>query len=406
MNEHLNHAPCGFVTLSKNGNLLSCNQTMSQLLGYDTSQLVGQHINFILSESAKIFIQLYFFPLVTVQHRVEEMYLSLVNKHGEEISILMNASLTQDTDNPLIRCVIIPMKKRDEYENQLLMAKKVAEDALQKKNKAYAYLEGTLNTLKSNQQKLLSVNIENQKFKTEIQSELNLAKKIQETALTETISNEFIEIKSHYHASRELSGDNYGFYQINDHQYGVILLDVMGNGISSALISMSLQSLFQRLITRGNDADIVMKELDNYLHSLFHNDQDSWHYCTAIYIIIDTDKQTVECANAGHPPAILQNASGEQLEFNAMSPPIGALEGITFKTETFKYNKDSRILLYTDGVSEPLGEKYLRHLLMQGSSASGMQMKENILKSLRIVDMQEKDKSKDDDQCFILIDLK
>src|SRR5699024_11199550 len=151
------------------------------------------------------------------------------------------------------------------------------------------------------------------------------------------ISNENIDIDSHYQASRELSGDNYGFYQINEHQYGAILLDVMGNGISSALISMSLHPLFQRLITKGFASNIVIEELDKYLHSLFHHHQDSWHYCTAICFVIDTHKRTVQCTNAGHPAAILQNAYGDQQEFPSISPPIGAFKGMDFQTTTYTY---------------------------------------------------------------------
>lgn len=400
MNEQLDHAPCGFVTLSKDGILLSINRTLIQLLKYGAEQLVGQHINVILTGSAQVFFQLYFLPLITVQHRVEEMYLSLANENGEEIPVLMNASLSQNPDDGVITCVIIPMRKRNEYENQLLIAKKVAEDALTEKNKAIIDLEETLNALNKNQLKLLEVNKQNQKFKIDTQNELTLAKKIQETSLTEAISNDYIDIDSHYHASRELSGDIYGFYQINTHQYGVILLDVMGHGISSALITMALHSLFQRLITKGVPTAVVMKELDNYLHNLFHSNQDSWHYCTAIYLIIDTDKQTIEYTNAGHPPAIFQNPAKEQQELRSTSPPIGTFEGLRFKTDTFKYEKGSRILLYTDGVSEPLGEKHLRSLLMENSCKSLDHLKDKILESLQI------EGEKNDDQCFILIELK
>jgi sigma-B regulation protein RsbU (phosphoserine phosphatase) len=403
MDEQLNHAPCGFATLSTKGIVLSINQTLSKLLGYDPQQLVGEHLNLILAKSARVFAQLYFFPLVTVQHQVEEMYLSLVNKSGEEIPVLINASLSRGADNQVITCVMIPMRKRDEYENQLLTAKKITEGALKEKNEANANLEKTLNDLEENQLKLLEANKQNQKFKIDTQSELRLAKDIQEKSLPKSIFNDLVEIESYYHASKELSGDIYGFYQINDHQFGVILLDVMGRGISSALINMSLQSLFQRLITQGIATNVVMKELDNYLHTLFHHNQESWHYCTAIYLIIDTDKQTIKCTNAGHPPAVFQNAAGEQQEFFSTSPPIGTFAGMRFKIDTLQYDKGSRILLYTDGVSEPIGDQHLKRLLIASRPDSLGKVKENILKSLQA---REGKKYTSDDQCFILIDLK
>ncbi|EDL64473.1 SpoIIE family protein phosphatase [Bacillus sp. SG-1] len=402
MDEQLNQAPCGFLTLSKEGIILTINQTLLQVLGYNSDQLVGRHINSILSGSARVFFQLYFIPLVTVKHRVEEMYLSLAHYSGDDMPVLINASLKKNQENQVIMCVIVPIHRRSEYENQLLIAKKVAEDALKEKNKANFELERALKTLEAKQQELLEVNKQNEKYRIDTQRELQLAKKIQETSLTEALSNDHLHVESYYKASSELSGDIYGIYQINEHQYGVIVLDVMGHGISSALITMSLQSLFQRLISTGAAANIVMKELDNHLHRLFHSNENAWHYCTAIYLFIDTDKQIIEYINAGHPPAIYQGPKGKQQELHSSTPPIGTFEGIDFKTNTITYTKGGRVLLYTDGVSEPLEPNHLCSLLSEHSSLSSTQLKDKILESLK----KEKDDHYKDDQCFIVIDLK
>lgn len=403
MDEQLNQAPCGFLTLSKDGIILSINETLLQVLEYNSDQLVGQHINSILASSARVFFQLYFFPLITVKHRVEEMYLSLSSKSGEDMPVLINAALQEHQKSQVITCIIVPMRQRNEYENQLLIAKKVAEDAFKEKDKANLKLEVALKTLEANQEELLKVSQQNKKYYLDTHKDLQLAKKIQESSLTKAIYNDHLQIDSYYKASSDLSGDIYGFYQINEHQYGVILLDVMGHGISSALITMSLQSLFHRLISTGVAADIVMKELDNHLHSLFHSNESTWHYCTAIYLFIDTANQTIEYINAGHPPLIYQEPDGKQLELYASTPPIGAFEGIHYKTKTLPYKKGARIFLYTDGVSEPLEANRLSSLLLEHSALSLTAFKEKILQSLT----EEKDSFlKKDDQCFILIDLK
>ncbi|WP_067729531.1 SpoIIE family protein phosphatase [Oceanobacillus damuensis] len=403
MDEQLNDAPCGFLNLSKDGTVLSINQTLIHLLGYkNTDQLVGQHINSILTASARVFLQLYFMPLIMVEHTVEEMYLSLAPRSGEEVPVLINASLNRNNGNTVIVCVIIPMRRRSEYENQLIIARKLAEDASNEKSKANAQLETALKKLEAKQEELLKVNKQNQKYKIETQEELKLAKKIQETSLTAPIYNENLQIDSYYRASSELSGDTYGFYQINKHQYGVILLDVMGHGISASLITMSLQSLFQKLVSKGSAPDFVMKELDNHLHHLFQSNEEAWHYCTAIYLLIDTNKQTIEYTNAGHPPAIYQDSNGIQQEFGAMTPPIGSLEGIHFKSETITYKPGSKLLLYTDGVSEPLGLTRLSSLLKENKSLALNRFKEKIIYSL---ETEGDNRFKNDDQCFILIGL-
>jgi sigma-B regulation protein RsbU (phosphoserine phosphatase) len=391
------------MTCTKDGTVLSVNRSLIELLGYTAKQLVGNHINVTLAKSAIVFAQLYFFPMIRVQQRVDEMYLRLANKNGVEIPVLINASLTQHAGNQIITCVIIHMKNRSEYENQLLMAKKIAEEALSDKNKVNARLIQTLKVLEESEQKLLKANQQNEKFKNDIQNELGLARQIQKRSLPGAFSNDRIEFESYYLATKELSGDIYGFYQINEHQYGIILLDVMGHGISSALITMSLQSLFQMLITKGAATNIVMKELDDYLNTLFCNNQDAWHYCTGICLIIDTGRQTIECTNAGHPPAIFQNSDGDQIELAATSPPIGTFEGMQFKTETIKYEKGSKVLLCTDGVSEPLGMRRLGSLLKKYQTDSIIHFKRRILRSLHM----EKEKDMiNDDQCFMLLHLK
>ncbi|ANU21877.1 PP2C family protein-serine/threonine phosphatase [Planococcus donghaensis] len=403
MNEQLNQAPCGFLTLTKDGIILSVNETLLRVLDFSSDELVGQHINKTLTKSTRIFFHLYFMQLVTVQHRVEEMYLSLNSKHDEDTPVLINAVLNEQQDQEVISCIIVPIRKRSEYENQLLIAKKVAEDAFKEKEKAHLQLEIALQNLEANQKELLEINKQNQKYNLDTYRELQLAKKIQERSLTKPICNDSIHIESYYKASSGLSGDIYGFYKINEHQYGIILLDVMGHGISSALITMSLQSLFQRLISTGVSASMVMKELDHHLHTLFPSDESVWHYCTAIYLFIDTAKHTIEYVNAGHPPLIYQDSDGEQLELYASSPPLGTFDNIHFETKTFSYKKGSRIILYTDGVSESLEPEPINSLLLKHSALSLLQFKEKILHSL---DNQKETNHKKDDQCFIVVDLK
>ncbi|MFC0561200.1 SpoIIE family protein phosphatase [Halalkalibacter alkalisediminis] len=403
MDEQLNDAPCGFLALSDEGTIVSINQTLLSLLGYSLEELSKQNINCILSVPAQMFYQLYFFPLVKVEKQVEEMYISLLTKKGEEIPVLLNACRKEKDGVPLTNCVLIPMRKRNEFENKLLLARNEAEQALAAKNKANSDLEMVLKTLETKQEELLELNNQNQKYKTDTEKELELARNIQEISLTEPIQNEHLQMESFYKASSDLSGDMYGFYQIDPHRYGIIILDVMGHGISSALVSMSLHSLFQRLISRGISADIVMKELDRYLHDLFENNDEARHYCTAIYLLIDTKKQEIEYVNSGHPPAFWQGPCGEQVELFSSTPPVGLIEGIQFKTKTFSYTKGGRLLLYTDGVTDPLGSNHLQSILREHPNDSITELKERILQSLH---HKEHSYHKNDDQCFIIVDFK
>lgn len=402
MENLIENAPCGFMTLTKDGRILTINNKLVKLLQYPSSELlIGKHFNVALSNSARIFIQFYFLPLIIAKHYVEEMYLSLTTANGEEIPILLNASLQKNNE---IICVIVPMLNRSALEDELINARKMAENAYHEKEKVLLELEVALRSLNKKQQELMETNQLNAKFKLDTERELQLAKKIQQTALTKDIINDNIQILSYYHASKSLSGDIYGFYQITPHKYGVILLDVMGHGISSALVTMSLQSLFQKLISQGVAPEIVVRELDQYLHELFQNNQDAWHYCTAIYLNIDTSTQTIEYINAGHPPAIFQEENGTQHELFATNPPLGTFENISFKPKKVNYTPGARILLYTDGVSEALMLNTLNHLLYDSLRTSLTETKDIIQKTLENMGSKS-EKYNSDDQCFILIEL-
>ncbi|WP_088104558.1 SpoIIE family protein phosphatase [Halalkalibacter urbisdiaboli] len=402
MDEQLNFAPCGYLTLSEDGTLLTMNDTLLKVIGYKLAHIKGNHINTILTVPAQLFYQLYFVPLLKMEQQVEEMQLSLKSSAEEEIPVMINAILRERKEQSIIECIVIPIRKRSEYENELLIAKKEAEAALMAKHKANAKLEVTFKDLKEKQKELLELNKQNQKYKIDTEKELELARKIQETSLTDPIINDQIHIESFYKASRELSGDIYGFYQIDEHRYGIIILDVMGHGISSALITMSLHSLFQKLVSKGVKTEIVMKELDNHLHGLFQNNEEARHYCTAIYLLIDTAQQKIDYINAGHPPALWQDPDGNQHEIRSTTLPIGTFEGITFKTKSFTYKRGSRLLLYTDGVTDPLGSNHLCALLSENQFSPIADLKESIIQSLND---NENFYHKSDDQCFILVNL-
>ncbi|CAN2248086.1 SpoIIE family protein phosphatase [Bacillus vallismortis] len=404
MDKQLNDAPCGFLTLSEEGSIIAVNSTLLRIVNYEQEEIIGQHMNTILTVPAQLFCQLYFVPLLKLEQHIEEIYISLKTRDGEEVPVLVNAVAKADRGATVTECVLIPMRKRNEYENELLMARNAAQEALLAKQKANAELEIALEALKAKQEELLEINKQNQQFKLNTKRELELARKIQEYSLTEPIVNDQIQIDAYYKASSELSGDLYGFYQIDEHRYGIIILDVMGHGISSALITMSLHPLFQRQISQGLSPVKVMKELDRHLHSLFQNDEEARHYCTAIYLEVDTARQRIDYVNAGHPPALWQGAGGTQHPLPATAPPIGMFEDAVFQSKSLSYTEGGgRLLLYTDGVMDPTASCYLFDLLKDHPDLPIAGLKENILTSLH---HHKEAHHKSDDECFIVVDVK
>ncbi|WP_051556371.1 SpoIIE family protein phosphatase [Alkalihalobacterium bogoriense] len=188
-------------------------------------------------------------------------------------------------------------------------------------------------------------------LETEKQKDLELAKKVQLSVISDPILNENIKVNCEYYSSSDLSGDMYYSVQIDKSKYGVILIDVMGHGIASSLISMSIRSLLRGLIIKVQDPIIVYEELNKHIQFLLPKTSTIISYFTAIYLIIDTELKTVEYINAGHPVGLMVT-DNKVFELNKGSLPIGLMESPPLQKGILSYENKANIILYTDGLSE------------------------------------------------------
>jgi anti-anti-sigma regulatory factor len=129
MDELLNRAPCGFLSLADDGRVLAANATLLAWLGYDLGELDGQHFEKLLPPGGRIFYQTHFFPLLKLHGRAEEVYLSLRARDGGDVPVLANAARRERGDEAVNDCVFVPMLQRRRFEDELLAAKREAEEA-------------------------------------------------------------------------------------------------------------------------------------------------------------------------------------------------------------------------------------------------------------------------------------
>ncbi|MCM3758428.1 sensor domain-containing diguanylate cyclase [Sporosarcina aquimarina] len=158
MDERLDYAPCGYISLNDDSTILEINKTLISLLDYELQEVQGQHINLILTRASKTFYQLYFFPMIRLQEKVEAMYIALKAKSGQEIPILLNASRNEREGKFFNDCVCFPMKERYEYEQALLTAKRETDQRNRMKKKQIEELDLLRNELECKQNELLELN--------------------------------------------------------------------------------------------------------------------------------------------------------------------------------------------------------------------------------------------------------
>ena len=129
MDELLNTAPCGFLAFADDGTILAVNATLLGWLGRGEGELLGRHVESVLPPGGRIFYQTHFFPLLKLHGRAEEVYLSLRSEGGSDIPVLANAARRQRDGAAVNDCVFVPMRQRRRFEDELLAAKKEAEQA-------------------------------------------------------------------------------------------------------------------------------------------------------------------------------------------------------------------------------------------------------------------------------------
>lgn len=200
---------------------------------------------------------------------------------------------------------------------------------------------------------------ESHRAEERLKKEIWLARQVQRVMLSEPIENEHIRINGIYRPSEDLGGDMYCWYRIDEHRYGIIIIDVAGHGVSASLVSSSIRALLRGMITRLQKPTLVMQELNEQMFRLFKEKEPenlySGFYFTAIYLLVDTKQQMVWYANAGHTPGRVVNSTDHVRILDQGCVPIGMIPDLQVEEGMFSYESPTKIILFTDGFVEKPG---------------------------------------------------
>ena len=126
----LDAAPCGFISFLDDGRVCVANRTLLDMLGYSLDEVRDRHVESILAVGSRIFYQTHFFPLLRLHGRADEIFLLLRGKGGEDVAVLANAVRRERGGEWITDVVMLRLIERRKFEDALLDARHVAEQAV------------------------------------------------------------------------------------------------------------------------------------------------------------------------------------------------------------------------------------------------------------------------------------
>ncbi len=146
MDSILDEAPCGFLSFTDDGTIQAVNETLLGMLDRPRAEVEGAHVETLLTSGAKLFYHTHLFPLLKMQERLNEVYLSLRTGEDEDLNCLVNGRRTERAGRTVNDLVLVPFEERNQYEDEILQAKQAAEQANRAKDKFLSTVSHELKT--------------------------------------------------------------------------------------------------------------------------------------------------------------------------------------------------------------------------------------------------------------------
>jgi serine phosphatase RsbU (regulator of sigma subunit)/predicted ester cyclase len=192
-----------------------------------------------------------------------------------------------------------------------------------------------------------------------LEQELRVARRIQQASLPEEVPTlEGWQISPFYRPAREVGGDFYDFFELEDGRVGVVVGDATGKGVSAALVAAATSSMVRavaRALGSSSPGEVLARVNETLVSRIPSN-----MFVTCFYAILDPQSATLTYANAGHElPYLLRNGDAEELRARGM--PLGIMPGMSYEEGEVSLAEGECVLFHSDGLVEahnPKGEMF------------------------------------------------
>jgi len=153
-------------------------------------------------------------------------------------------------------------------------------------------------------------------------------------------------------------GDYYDLFTVDDHTLVALVGDASGHGLKACMSIMTMHTLVRMLgATRFNDTANFVSDINSKLcsNSIV---QSGGGFITLLYAVVDTRTHRVVWTSAGHPPPLLHRLDTDEVEQIGSKDdggmPLGIVDGMEYSALVFQMPPNSRLLLYSDGLTDAL----------------------------------------------------
>ena len=189
-----------------------------------------------------------------------------------------------------------------------------------------------------------------------LEQELRVARRIQQASLPKDVPTVADwQITPYYRPAREVGGDFYDFFDLEEGRVGVVVGDATGKGVPAALVVSATSSMLRAVaqaLGSSSPGEVLAQVNETLVARIPPN-----MFVTCFYAILDPKSGSLSYANAGHDLPYLHRRGGEAEELRARGMPLGLMPRMSYEEGEVSLRKGDCVLFYTDGLVEAHGPK-------------------------------------------------
>ena len=343
----LNYASVGVVLLNENRKVQYVNTKTEELTGFTGEDLLrgGDFFEMVVS-SPRYLEQCHKQITRGFEKNMPDFDLSINKKSGEKVNLIVSGSYMESGERPFLLLILHNITNRKAFEE-------VIESSFDKFIHTTKDLDLALKKIREQRQIL-------EEYKQKLQSELEMAIGVQQAFIPQSFPRgDAFDMYGLTLPSSELGGDYFDIFELGQDRLGILVADVSGHGVPSALITSMAKVFFVNYSRQYEDPADTLSRVNDDLGKILRG---TGFFLSAVYSILDLSSMKITTATGGADNPLCYNSGTDKIY------PLGNSEGgvimgcfspdeVSFQSRTNTLEKGCTVLIYTDGIIEARNPK-------------------------------------------------